>query len=145
MPRPPKTPDPVENIQVLLRPRRLADATNWHLEAVRHVRFLMGQGYRRIAAQQEIAIALNRTIEDMQTWERELVKQDAFENELICTELAGELNEFLTNTHFSAIPDYQIYGSFEGMYNVERASHIARAFRSITLDDIRSGLRPHRR
>jgi hypothetical protein len=38
---------------------------NWRLEAVRHVRMLMGQGYRRIVAQQEIALALGRTLDEL--------------------------------------------------------------------------------
>lgn len=66
------------------------NAVGWRLEAVRQVRLLMGRGYRRFAAQHEIATQLGRTIDEMQEWERDLLRSPDYENDLLCSELAGE-------------------------------------------------------
>lgn len=119
--------------------------TNWRLEAVRQVRLLVGQGYRRISAQQQIAASLSRSIDDLQAWERELVQNPDIENDLLCSEFAGELLEHLRSGHYTNVPHYKSYGSFADRFNVARAAGIAKTMRQYSLTDIRTGLRSARR
>jgi hypothetical protein len=118
---------------------------NWRLESVRQVRILVGQGYRKIAAQQQIADALARTIDELQAWERELVQSSDLENELLCSEFAGELLEYLRSGHYTNVPHYKSYGSYMDRFNVARAATIAKSMRQFSLSEIRSGLRLKRR
>ncbi len=127
-PRPPNRPTP-----------------DWRLEAIRHTRLLVGQGYRRFAAQQEIAAAIGKTVDELQEWERELVKSSDHENDLLCSELAGEFLEYLTAGHYTNIPQYRAFGSYGGTYNIARAATIVKARRQHSLADIRAGLRSGRR
>lgn len=128
----------------VLGPRTSPYSTvNWRLEAVRHVRFLVGQGYRRIIAQQQVATALARSVDELQQWERELVQSSDLENDLLCSEFAGELLEFLHSGHYTNVPHYKSYGSFGDRYNVARAAAIAKSIKQHSLAEIRQRL--HRR
>jgi hypothetical protein len=118
---------------------------DWRLEAIRHVRLLMGQGYRRFAAQQQVAVAVGKTIDELQEWERELVKSSDHENDLLCSELAGEFLEYLTSGHYTNIPQYRTFGSYGGLYNIARAATIVKNRRQHSLADIRTALRSGRR
>jgi hypothetical protein len=119
--------------------------TNWQLEAVRQVRLRMGKGFRRGAAQIEVAAFLNKTIDDLQTWERELVKVSELENDLLCCELAGEFYDYLVSGHYTNVPRFKSYGTFAGEPNIARAARIVREMRRISLSEIRGGLRTRRR
>jgi len=136
-PPPPKRPEALPS-----GPQR---GVNWRLEAVRQVRILVGQGYRKIAAQQQIADALARSIDELQAWERELVQSGDLENELLCSEFAGELLEYLRSGHYTSVPHYKSYGSYADRFNVARAAIIAKAMRQFSLSEIRGGLRLKRR
>ncbi|KFC62694.1 hypothetical protein FF80_03260 [Devosia sp. LC5] len=117
------------------------NAVGWRLEAVRQVRLLMGQGYRRFAAQHEIATQLGRTIDEMQEWERSLLRSPDYENDLLCSELAGEFLERLVGGHYTNIPQYKSFGSYKGVYNFERAANIAKARRQSSMTEIRTALK----
>lgn len=140
-PQPPRPAEP--SLLGTLDSRRTG--VNWRLEAIRQVRILVGQGYRKIAAQQQIAEALARSIDELQAWERELVQTSDFENELLCSEFAGELLEYLRSGHYTNVPHYKSYGSYMDRFNVARAASIAKAMRQFSLSEIRGGLRPNRR
>ncbi|GLQ57933.1 hypothetical protein [Devosia nitrariae] len=114
---------------------------NWKLEAVRQVRLLMGRGYRRFAAQQDIAAQLGFTMNDLITWERELVQNPDWENELFCSELAGEYLDRLLSGHPTNIPNYKAFGAYAKRYNIERAADIAKSSKRHSIRDIRSALR----
>lgn len=118
---------------------------NWKLEAVRQVRLLMGQGYRRFAAQQDVAAQLGFTMNDLQTWERELVQNPDWENELLCSELAGEYLDRLLSSHPTNIPNYKAFGAYAKRYNIERAADIAKSSKRNSIRDIRAALRGSRR
>ncbi|MEO8683578.1 MAG: hypothetical protein ABI414_01925, partial [Devosia sp.] len=66
-------------------------------------------------------------------------------NELLCTEFAGELFEYLASGHYTNVPHFKSYGSFGGTYNIAHAASIAKALRHTSIADIRSGLRGRRR
>lgn len=121
--------------------RQRRSSQHWRLEAVRKVRLMMGGGARRLAAQATIARQLGRTVEDLQEWERELVKSSDIENDLLCTELVGEFYDFFISGHYTNIEGYKTFGSFNGTYNIARAAKIARAMRRVSIADIRTGLR----
>jgi hypothetical protein len=140
-PQLPRSPEP--SALGTLDSRR--NSVNWRLESVRQVRILVGQGYRRIAAQQQIADALARSIDELQAWERELVQSSDLENELLCSEFAGELLEYLRSGHYTNVPHYKSYGSYMDRFNVARAATIAKAMRQFSLSEIRGGLRLRRR
>jgi len=150
--------DPIEpTVPSQLSPRpRLADSAllqetaqrsvaHWRLEAVRQVRFLIGQGFRRIIAQQKIAEALGRSVDDLQAWERELVQSNDLENELLCSEFAGELLEYLRSAHYTNVPHYKAYGTYRDRYNIARAAIIAKTIRQSAISEIRAGLNSKRR
>ena len=113
----------------------------WHLEAVRRVRMMMGRGYRRLAAQEEMAQHLSCTVKNLQDWERELVKSSDYENDLICAELVGEFHDYFVSGHYTNIDQYKAYGSYDGQLNIARAAGIAKATRNLSFGQIRSGLR----
>lgn len=117
------------------------EKTNWQLEATRQVRLLVGSGLKKIAAQSEVATAIKHTIDELQRWERDLVKFSDYENDLFCTELVGEFGDQLRTSHFTNIRNYQFYGSFEGVLNLERATRLARHLRQVRISDIQQGLR----
>ena len=117
------------------------ETTNWKLEALRQVRLLVGRGLRKIAAVAEVAAAIRHTIDELQRWEREIVKFDDYENDLFCAELVGEFDDQLRSSHYTNIRNYQFYGSFEGVLNLERATRLARHMRQVRMTDIQHGLR----
>jgi hypothetical protein len=119
----------------------LTTATNWRLEAVRQVRILMGQGFRRFAAQADIAGQLGCTMGDLQEWERELVQDPDYENELLCSELAGEMMDRLTSSHPTNVPNYKAYGSYGKRHNIERAAEIVKSRKRHSIRDIRAALK----
>jgi hypothetical protein len=116
-------------------------ARRWKLEALKQVRLLVGRGYKKIAALAEIAGRINHSVEYLQRWERELVATAALENQLYCAELVGEFDGYLRTAHYSNIPNYRNYGSFEGVWNMERAAHLSREIRYVSLVDIGKALR----
>jgi hypothetical protein len=118
---------------------------NWKLEAVRKVRLLMGQGYRRFAALQHVASQLGVTMNDLQTLERELVQDADLENELLCSELAGEYLDRLLVSHYTNLPNYKLFGVYGERYNAERAASIAKAHKHLSIPQIRAALRLERR
>jgi hypothetical protein len=144
-PNPPLLQEPPPELLPASRSVSTRGSPNWRLEAVRQVRFLMGQGYRRITAQQQIAGVLGRTVDELQSWERELVQSGDHENELLCSEFAGELLEFLRSGHFTNVPHYRIYGSYLNRSNVAHAATIAKNLRQLSLNDIRAGIKSVRR
>jgi hypothetical protein len=117
------------------------DVTNWKLEAVRQVRLLIGRGLRKIVAITEVSSAIRHSIDELQQWERDLVKFSDYENDLFCAELVGEFDDQLRATHYTNIRNYKFYGSFEGSYNLERATQLARHMRQVRMSDIQQGLR----
>lgn len=117
---------------------------NWIFEAVRQVRFKMGNGFGRLAAQQSVSTELGRPIEELQSWERELVKSSDIENALLCAEIAGELGDYLLSGHFANVPNYKSYGHYEDKTNVERAALAFRDLQRMNLAEIRMGLRAYR-
>jgi hypothetical protein len=117
------------------------EGTRWKLEALRQVRLLVGRGLRKMAALAEVSATTRRSIDDLQQWERDLVKFSDFENDLFCTELAGELEDVLRTSHYSSIRNYQFYGSYKGTNNLERAATIAHHMRQVRPSDIVQGLR----
>ena len=117
------------------------EGTKWKLEALRQVRLLVGRGVRKMAALAEVSSTTRRSIDDLQQWERDLVKFSDFENDLFCTELAGELEDVLLTNHYSNIRNYQFYGSYNGTNNLERAATIAHHLRQLRPSDIIQGLR----
>jgi hypothetical protein len=56
-------------------------------------------------------------------------------------ELVGEFEQYFRTTHYSNIPNYDHYGSFDGMYNMERAAKLAQAIRRVSLLEINKALR----
>jgi len=117
------------------------EVTNWKLEASRQVRLLVGRGLRKIAAITEVAAALRHTPDQLQQWERDLVKFSDYENDLFCAELVGEFEDQLRASHYTNIRNYKFYGSFEGVFNLERATQLARHMRQVRMSDIQHGLR----
>jgi hypothetical protein len=113
----------------------------WRLEALKQVRILVGRGYKKIAALAEVAGRINHSVEDLQRWERDLVGTAAVENELYCAELVGEFDGYFRTAHYSYIPNYRNYGSFEGVWNMERAARLSREIRYLSLVDIGKALR----
>ncbi|WP_193335469.1 hypothetical protein [Devosia beringensis] len=117
------------------------EITNWKLEAARQVRLLVGGGLKKIAALSEVAAAIRHSIDDLQRWERDLVKFSDFENDLFCAELVGEFGDQLRASHFTNIRNYKFYGSFEGVLNLERATTLSRHLRQVRVTDINQALR----
>lgn len=117
------------------------ETTSWKLEAARQVRLLVGGGLKKIAALSEVATAIRHTIDELQRWERDLVKFSDLENDLFCAELVGEFGDQLRASHFTNIRNYQYYGTFEGVLNLERATQLARHLRQVRIIDIQQGLR----
>jgi hypothetical protein len=118
-----------------------AGKTQWKLEALRQVRFLVGRGRKKIAALSEVAEAISHPIDALQEWERDLVKFSDYENDLYCAELVGEFEDHFRASHYSNIRNYRHYGSFEGVLNMERAANLARKMRHVRIADIRAALR----
>lgn len=118
-----------------------ATELRWKLDALRQVRMLVGRGYRKIAALSEVANAINHTIDTLQDWERQLVKFSDLENDLYCAELVGEFEDYLRTGHYSHIRNYQLFGTFEGVLNMERAARLSRQMRHLRIADIRAALR----
>ena len=119
----------------------VAGKTKWKLEALRQVRFLVGSGVRKTAAQKQVGEAINHSIDDLQRWERDAVKFSDFENDLFCTELAGEFAQHFLSSHYSSIPNHRNYGIFEKTLNIERAQKLAHHMRRVRPSDIRAALR----
>ncbi|MBE7731964.1 hypothetical protein [Devosia faecipullorum] len=134
-------PDPSHATDRDLDHAQPGETTRWKLEALRQVRAMVGGGLKKIAALSEVATALKRSIDEMQSWERDLVKFGDYENDLFCAELAGELGDELRASHYSNIRNYRFYGSFNGVYNLERASTLANHLRQVRMSDIAQGLR----
>lgn len=116
-------------------------AFQWKLEALRQVRLMVGQGYKKITALVEVAAAVNHSVDELQNWERELVRFGDLENDLYCAELVGEFEQYFRTTHYSNIPNYDRYGSFDGVHNMERAAKLARVVRRVSLHEINKALR----
>jgi len=115
--------------------------TRWRLEALRRVRARVGKGKRKIYALSEVADSIEQSIDTLQAWERELVKSSDLENDLFCAELAGEFEGHFVSSHYTTIFSYERYGSYKGLYNLERAAAIAQELQHLRLIDIAAALR----
>lgn len=113
----------------------------WKLEALRRVRMRVGKGERKIFAMADIAERSGHSIDTLQEWERQLVKNSDYENDLNCAEYAGEFEGELVSGHYSNIAGYEYYGSYKGVYNLQRATEILNETQSMRLADVVEALR----
>ncbi len=113
----------------------------WRLEALRRVRVEVGKGKRKIYALADMAASVDQSIDTLQEWERQLVKSSDLENDLYCSELAGEFEAHFTSSHYTTIYGYERYGSYKGIYNLERAAAISANLHQFKLVDIAAAIR----
>ena len=118
----------------------------WKLEALRQVRFRVGQGYKKYRALDEVGKAIGQSPEALRTWEKELEKSRDRSIDLYCSELAGKYDQhFQGKDSIGAAIDKTEKGVYHrGVSNYDHAKHLHKEITERQLGEIRDKIRHYR-
>lgn len=122
-----------------------ASLNRWKLEALRQVYYRVGKGLKKHRALREIGDGIGQSPETLRDWEKDILKSEDRQNDLYCSQLAGEFDQFFGDGgHPSSIPDDAEYGIHRGVRNSWNAKYLHERIRTVTLQEIKDKIRQFR-
>lgn len=116
----------------------------WKQKALRHVHFLIGKGYKKYRALEEIGDAIGQSPETLRTWEKELRNSYDRAKELDCCELAGRFDSHFRGDDGAQMPNIDDFEDWRGVNDIIYAQNLHREIAKTKLDSIRDEIRRFR-
>jgi hypothetical protein len=121
-----------------------ASLNRWKLEALRQVRFRIGQGYKKYRALEEVGKAIGQSPEALRPWEKELERSRDRSVDLYCSELAGRYDQHFQGIENVEIPEAETDIRHRGLSNFEHAKYLHKVITDRQLPEIRDRIRHYR-
>jgi hypothetical protein len=121
-----------------------ASLNRWKLEALRQVRFRVGQGYKKYRALEEVGKAIGQSPEALRSWEKELERSRDRSIDLYCSELAGRYDRQFQGIENIKIPETETKIRHRGLTNFERAKYLHKDITDRQFPEIQDRIRHYR-
>jgi hypothetical protein len=121
-----------------------ASLNRWKLEALRQVRFRVGQGYKKYRALEEVGKAIGQSPEALRTWEKELERSRDRSVDLYCSELAGRYDQYFQGAEKIEIPETETNTLHRGLSNFDYAKYLHSEITARQLSEIRERIKLYR-
>jgi hypothetical protein len=115
----------------------------WKLEALRQVRFRVGQGMKKYRALEEVGQGIGQSPETLRGWEKELERSHDRSIDLYCSELAGLYASELKEKYPIDLQNDQ-FGSHRGLGHLEDAKYLLESIENRTLSEIAEKIHQYR-
>jgi transcriptional regulator with XRE-family HTH domain len=116
----------------------------WKLEALRQVHFRVGGGIKKYRALEEVGDAIGQSPETLRAWEKSLRRSPDRDNDLYCSELAGQFKDSLDGKPLWELEQLEEYGWHRGTHNLARTRLLYKVITELSLDEIRQRISHYR-
>ena len=122
-----------------------AKLNRWKLETLRQVYFRIGKGMKKHRALREVGDGIGQSPETLRDWEKKLLLDEDRQNDLYCSQLAGEFDPLIRKDGRNCtIPDSEEYGVHRGLRNASNAVYLHETITKLTLQKIMEKIRQYR-
>lgn len=117
----------------------------WKWKAIIHVNYLIGRGYKKYRALEEVADGIGQSTETIRSWEKDLKTDFDCRFDFACAELAGLHADELTTNNANQLYDYIAeLGTNRGTTPIVNAEYMLSIIKSTPYEKIKKNLRKYR-